>query len=98
MSEYKYPPGYTPMTDEELSRIWMLETGGLIESHRAIEQAVLARLNTDAERDALVDALEDMLNGWKYIRATHGDLYGVGWNRAQEKAESALAKAKGRAA
>lgn len=37
------------------------------------------------------DALADMLNGWKYIRESHGDLYGVGWDRAQGKAEAALA-------
>ena len=54
------------------------------------------------ERDALkalnaelVRALEDMLGGWKYIRSAHGDLYGVGWDRAQEKAVAALAAAKG---
>jgi len=35
-------------------------------------------------------ALRDMLSGWKYIRETHGDLYGVGWDRAQQKAEQAL--------
>jgi hypothetical protein len=44
-----------------------------------------------AERDALREALTDMLSGWRYIRETHGDLYGVGWDRAQEKAIAALA-------
>lgn len=43
----------------------------------------------------LVEALEDMNNGLKYIRETHGDLYGVGWDRAQDKAEAALLKAQG---
>lgn len=43
----------------------------------------------------LLEALEDMLSGWKYIRESHGDLYGVGWDRAQDKAEFAIAKAKG---
>ena len=28
--------------------------------------------------------------GWKYIRESHGDLYGVGWDRAQEKADDAI--------
>lgn len=37
------------------------------------------------------EALKDMLSGWKYIRETHGDLYGVGWDRAQDKVERALA-------
>ena len=40
----------------------------------------------------LIEALRDMNNGWKYIRSTHGDLYGVGWDRAQNKADAALAK------
>lgn len=38
----------------------------------------------------LVEALEDILSGWKYIRQVHGDLYGVGWDRAQIKSEQAL--------
>lgn len=38
-----------------------------------------------------IDALEDMNNGWKYIRSSHGDLYGVGWDRAQGKADDAIA-------
>lgn len=41
----------------------------------------------------LVEALRDMLSGWRYIRESHGDLYGVGWDRAQNKAEAALEKA-----
>lgn len=40
--------------------------------------------------EKLEEALQDMLSGWRYIRATHGDLYGVGWDRAQSKAEAAL--------
>lgn len=43
----------------------------------------------------LIEALRDMLDGWKYIRSMHGDLYGVGWDRAQQKAEAAIAKATG---
>lgn len=41
----------------------------------------------------LLAALKDMLSGWRYIRAFHGDLPGVGWDRAQFAAESAIAKA-----
>lgn len=37
-----------------------------------------------------IEALEDITAGWKYIRSMHGDLYGVGWDRAQGKAEAAL--------
>lgn len=43
----------------------------------------------------LADALEDMLAGWRYIRQHHGDLYGVGWDRAQTAAEAALSRARG---
>lgn len=44
----------------------------------------------------LLEALQDMLSGWEYIRANHGDLYGVGWDRAQNKATSAINKALGK--
>ena len=44
--------------------------------------------------DELREAMKDMLSGWKYIRQVHGDLYGVGWDRAQGKAEAALAEPK----
>jgi hypothetical protein len=40
-------------------------------------------------RQAL-DALDDMYNGWRYIRESHGDLYGVGWGRAENKASAAI--------
>lgn len=51
--------------------------------------AEISRLTS--ERDALREALRDMNAGWKYIRQSHGDLYGVGWDRAQGKADAALA-------
>ena len=35
------------------------------------------------------EALKDMNCGWKYIRESHGDLYGVGWDRSQQKADDA---------
>ena len=46
----------------------------------------------------LVEALEDMLAGWRYIRQTHGDLYGVGWDRCEDTARAVLTKARGGAA
>lgn len=48
----------------------------------------------ERERDEAREALRDMLSGWKYIRSVHGDLCGVGWDRAQSKAEAALEGAK----
>lgn len=41
--------------------------------------------------DALREAAIDALAGWKYIRSVHGDLYGVGWDRVQDKLAAALA-------
>jgi hypothetical protein len=41
----------------------------------------------------LEEALRDMHAGWRYIRRNHGDLYGVGWDRCEEKASAALSKA-----
>jgi hypothetical protein len=46
----------------------------------------------NAEVEALRAALTDMYAGWKYIRSFHGDLYGVGWDRCDEKARAALTK------
>lgn len=60
----------------------------------AEEQEANARLIAAAPE--LLEALRDMLSGWRYIRETHGDLYGVGWDRAQGKAEGAIAKATGK--
>lgn len=65
-----------------------------------LEQARL--LGMSGEREAklrarvkmLEKALRDMLSGWRYIRETHGDLYGVGWDRAEGKARAALEESK----
>lgn len=45
-----YPLGYTPMTDDELGKLWESAPGTIADSCRAIERAVLARLpKPDAE-------------------------------------------------
>lgn len=54
-----------------------------------------ANANLCAAAPELLEALQDMLSGWKYIRQTHGDLYGVGWDRAEQKANLAIARALG---
>ena len=41
----------------------------------------------------MLEALKDMRNGWRYIRETYGDLYGVGWDRAEDKANAAITRA-----
>jgi hypothetical protein len=48
----------------------------------------IARLRARVE--VMRDALQDMAGGWRYIREQHGDLYGVGWDRCEEKARAAL--------
>ena len=44
----------------------------------------------------LLAAAHDALSGWRYIRAHHGDFYGVGWDRVEEGLERAIARAEGR--
>ena len=51
--------------------------------------------NLIAAAPELLEALQDMLSGWEYIRHTHGDLYGVGWDRSENKAVLAINKALG---
>lgn len=45
----------------------------------------------------LLEAAADALAGWNYIRAAHGDLYGVGWDRVEQALTAAIAKARGEA-
>lgn len=76
------------MTADQLNEISSAVEG----AHAADE---IDRLRAEvAAKDARIAKLEaallDMLSGWKYIRSFHGDLYGVGWDRAQTKAEEAL--------
>lgn len=70
---------------------------GFIAQHFVVDAPLIAEANAKllAAAPELLEALQDMLSGWRYIRESHGDLYGVGWDRAQEKAESAIAKAEG---
>ena len=37
------------------------------------------------EPDELHRTLCDALSGWRYIREAHGDLYGVGWDRVENR-------------
>lgn len=76
----------------------IVRTGGMwpYEWDAATSQAeAVANARLIAAAPDLYEALRDMLDGWKYIRSVHGDLYGVGWDRAQDKAVAALAKARG---
>lgn len=73
--------------DEERQQLWEATSGG--GCSRALDAEAAREADREAMRMAL-EALEDMNNGWKYIRSMHGDLYGVGWDRAQDKADAAI--------
>lgn len=64
-------------------------------SNMRMPQETEANAHLTAAVQELYEALEDMLSGWRYIRKNHGDLYGVGWDRAEGNAAAALAKARG---
>jgi hypothetical protein len=53
---------------------------------------------SEPQADELHRTLCDAKSGWRYIRETHGDLYGVGWdrveNRLQEQIEISAARLK----
>lgn len=42
-------------------------------------------VDKEHEFNELHSALTDALSGWEYIREQHGDLYGVGWDRVEQK-------------
>lgn len=56
----------------------------------AIEVAEAHIATLTAQVEAMRGALTDMWAGWRYIRMTHGDLPGVGWDRCDQKARAAL--------
>lgn len=90
------------MDDKEQAAIDALRSAGLeaeacaVESLRARHQSTTDALNPalrasyKSGQASMRPALADLLAGWRYIRQSHGDLYGVGWDRAQGKAEAAL--------
>jgi hypothetical protein len=44
MTAQKFPAGYTPMTDDELARLWFDSKGTFPEWIRCFEQAILERI------------------------------------------------------
>lgn len=63
---------------------------------RAAWKAMMAFSAQEAASPTLLEALEDMLSGWRYIREQHGDLYGVGWDRCEQAARAAITLATGK--
>ena len=90
---------YTSVYDENSHLICRLnlDDWGVTEENQKELEAAQAEIATKLSAvPELLEAVRDMLSGWKYIREVHGDLYGVGWDRAQKKAEDAIAKANGK--
>lgn len=45
---------------------------------------------SEVEPDELHLTLCDALSGWQYIREQHGDLYGVGWDRVEDRLKAQI--------
>ena len=76
----------------------MVNNCELVDEHDFIDcemtrEDAMKAIRRFAASDELLEALKDMNSGWKYLRENYGDLYGVGWDRAQVKADAAIAKA-----
>ena len=85
-SVFNYIPLYTHPVKELTETSYETVFDGEKYTTKLVEPA---KELTDEVKDALMDAL----SGWRYIRECHGDLYGVGWDRVQEKLEAILRKA-----
>lgn len=72
-----------------------LNTGEGLEKTPGVFYVTEAQVDLIAAAPELLGALKDALSGLQYIRQTHGDLYGVGWDRVEQKASAAIAKAEG---
>ena len=88
----EYERGYAQGFADAYNRLCAENADFVAESIKADSR--IAEL--EAEVKTLREALIDMRSGWKYIREYHGDLYGVGWDRAQDKADAALAAREGK--
>ncbi|MES3444088.1 hypothetical protein [Citrobacter freundii] len=92
MSEFKGTPGPWFIADDALGNM----THIVLSKQYPFEMMSEENLALITAAPELLEALQDMLSGWEYIRSQHGDLYGVGWDRAQNKAKSAISKALGK--
>lgn len=89
---------YETAKAEDGDNPWPIESRAVAFRRRAMEICAGANLRplldeleaVRAERDRLRAALTDMRGGWRYIRQQHGDLSGVGWDRCEASANTAL--------
>lgn len=89
--EKKYPAEDNPFAFE-------MERGDA-DSTPLVQAFARHRIQAEKRNNALAvelrTTLNDALAGWRYIRANHGDLYGVGWDRVENRLNSALAALEG---
>jgi len=78
--------------EAEKQRVMISRLDTIHHLHYQLTEANQKLAEAQASNERLMDACHDLLSGWKYIRETYGDLYGVGWDRAQSKAEQALSE------
>lgn len=52
--------------------------------------AALSKSKVEEAYKNMREALEDAMSGMRYIRKTHGELYGVDFDRVEQKAMAAL--------
>jgi hypothetical protein len=77
-------------TPESADRARQMQSGLRSAALSSVERRVDEVIALRAENERLRGALTDMLSGWRYIRETYGDLTGIGWDRAEQKARNAL--------
>lgn len=77
----RFPAAFVPAWDQA-------EPGEVDGTEEAVANARLIATAPD-----LLAAAKDALAGWRYIRATHGELYGVGWDRVEQALTAAISRA-----
>lgn len=92
---FEYREGFSTVYVEAKLRDGVIQEVAACGPTEAGQEAQSANARLIAAAPELLEALQDMLSGWKYIRQTHGDMYGVGWDRSEQKATEAIAKALG---
>lgn len=104
MAEHGFTPGKWEADDVRYQRdfrtfVNVMAPHGLVacvSSDPQHPETTAANARLIAASPTLLEALEDMLSGWRYIREQHGDLYGVGWDRCEQAARAAITLATGK--
>lgn len=98
MSETKWTPGPWSVNWARTGAEIFAHDGKWLMTMERPPSQIHANAHLIAAAPELYEALEAMLAGWRYAMtfiARQCDLDGVGWKNAENKAEAALAKARG---